>query len=89
VSSNTLEVLALDSPGPVRHRTALLRERRDLLLTQALAPARPRRTIERLPMLEHHFRAEVLEIRVLHLPSAQRLIGGVMHVPEDEHAGHG
>jgi hypothetical protein len=59
-----------------------------LLLTQPLAPARQRRTIERHPMLEHHFRTDVLEIRVLQPPFAQRLIGEVVRVLEDEQAGH-
>ncbi len=83
---HALEVLALDSPGPVCRRTALLRERRDL--TQPLAPARQRRTIERRPMLEHNFHADALEIRVLHPPFAQGLIGEVVQVLEGEQAGH-
>src|SRR5947209_3209517 len=52
-------------------------------------------TIEHRPLrgvtytlTEHHFTAEVLEIRVLHPPLGQRLIGEVMHVLENEQAGH-
>jgi hypothetical protein len=40
IHHHALEILALDSPGPVCYRKALLQERRDLLLTQPLAPAR-------------------------------------------------
>ncbi len=70
IHHHALEILALDSPGPVRDRKALLQERRDLLLPQPLAPARQRRAIERQFVLEHHFPAEILEIRVLHPPFA-------------------
>ena len=88
IHHHALEILALDCPGPVCHRKALLQERRDLLLTQPLAPACQRGAIERRRVLEHHFTAEVLEIRVLHPPLGQRLIGEVMHVLENEQAGH-
>jgi hypothetical protein len=84
IHHHALEILALDSPGPVCHRKALLQERRDLLLTQPLAPPRQRRAIERRRVLEYHFPAEVLEIRVLRPPFAQRLIGEVVHMFEDE-----
>ena len=47
----------------MRHRKALLQQRRDLLLAQPLAPARQRRAIEWQIMQEHHLPAEVLEIR--------------------------
>jgi hypothetical protein len=45
IRHHALEILALDSPRPVCHRKALLQERRDLLLTQPLAPAHQRRTV--------------------------------------------
>jgi len=66
VHHHALEIPGLDRLGPVRDRKALLQQRRNLLLTQPLAPARQRRTIERRRVLEYHFPAEVLEIRVLH-----------------------
>jgi hypothetical protein len=37
---------------------------------------------------EHHFAAEILEIRVLYPPVAQRLVREVVHVFEDEQPGH-
>lgn len=39
-------------------------------------------------MLEQHFAAEILKIRVLHPAVAQRLIGEVVHVLEDQQSGH-
>src|SRR5262249_25308212 len=77
-----------DRPGAVGHRKALLQQRGDLLLTQPLAPARERRAIKRQLVPEHHFPTEVLEIRVLHPPVAQRLVGEVVHVLENEQPGH-
>ena len=88
VHHDPLEIFGLDRPGPVRHRKALLQQRRNLLLTQPLAPARQRRAIKRCRVLEHHFAAEILEIRVLHPAVAQRLIGEVVHVLEDQQSGH-
>ena len=40
IHHHALKILALDSPGPVCYRKALLQERRDLLLPQPPAPAR-------------------------------------------------
>jgi len=60
VHHNPLEVLGLDRLGSVRHRKALLQQRRNLLLTQPLTPARQRRAIERCHVLEYHFPAEIL-----------------------------
>jgi hypothetical protein len=88
VHHNPFEILGLDRPGPMCHRKALLQQRRNLFLTQPLAPARQRRAIERCRVLEHHFAAEILKIRVLHPAVAQRLIGEVVHVLEDQQSGH-
>ena len=88
VHHHALEILGLDRPGPMRHRKALLQQRRNLLLAQPLAPARQRRAIERRLVAEHHFAAEVLKIRVLHPAVAQRLVGEIVHVLEDEQPGH-
>ena len=88
VHHHPLEIFGLDRPGPVRHRKALLQQRGDLLLAQPLAPARQRRAIERRLVAEHHFAAEVLKIRVLHPAVAQRLVGEIVHVLEDEQSGH-
>jgi hypothetical protein len=60
----------------------------NLLLTQPLAPARQRRAIKRQFVPEHHFPAEVLEIRVLHPSVAQRLVGEVVRMLENEQPGH-
>src|SRR5262249_19913821 len=70
------------------HREALLQQRDDLLLTQPLAPARERRAIKWQLVPEHHFPTEVLEIRVLHPSLAQRLVGEVVHMLENEQPGH-
>src|ERR1700719_3751067 len=88
IHHHALEILALDSPGPVCHRKALLQERRDLLLTQPLAPARQRRAVKWQLVPEHRFSAEILEIRVLYQPVAQRLVRQIVHVLEDEQPGH-
>ena len=88
IHHHALEILALDSPGPVCHRKALLKERRDLLLTQPLAPARQRRAVKWQLVPEHHFAAEILEIRVLYPPVAERLVREIVHVLEDEQPGH-
>src|SRR6202011_4352904 len=63
-------------------------QRGDLLLTQPLAPAGQRRAVKRQFVPEHHFAAEILEIRVLYPPVAQRLVREVVHVFEDEQPGH-
>ena len=88
VHHHPLQVLGLDRPGLVGHRQALLQQGRNLLLAQPLAPAGQRRTIEGQLVAEHQFAAEVLEVRVLHPAVAQRLIGQVVHVLEDEQPGH-
>lgn len=88
VHHDPLEILGLDRPGPVRHREALLQQRGELLLTQPLAPAGQRRAVKRQLVPEHHFSAEILEIRVLHPPVAQRLIGEIVHVFEDQQPGY-
>jgi hypothetical protein len=38
-------------------------------------------------MSKDHFPAEELEVRVLYPPLAQRLVGQIVHVLEDEQAG--
>ena len=68
----------------MRDREAFLQQRGDLLLTQPLAPAGQRRAIERQVMPEHHLATEILEIRVLDPPVAQRLVREIVHVLEDE-----
>ena len=88
VHYNPFEIFGLDRPAPVRHREALLQQRRDLLLTQPLAPARQRRAVKWQLVPEHHFAAEILEIRVLYPPVAQRLVREIVHVLEDEQPGH-
>src|SRR5262245_61443651 len=81
---NPFEIFGVDRPGAVGHREALLQQRGDLLLTQPLAPARERRAIKWQLVPEHHFPTEVLEIRVLHPSLAQRLVGEVVHMLENE-----
>src|SRR5258708_34690594 len=39
-------------------------------------------------MPEHHFAEEILEIRVLYPPVAQRLVREIVHMFEDEQPGH-
>jgi hypothetical protein len=65
-----------------------LQQRDDLLLTQPLAPAGQRRAVKRQLVPEHHFSAEILEIRVLYPPVAQRLVREIVHVFEDQQPGH-
>src|SRR5215510_15140165 len=85
---NPFEIFGVDRPGAVGHREALLQQRDDLLLTQPLAPARERRAIKWQLVPEHHLPTEVLEIRVLHPSLAQRLVGEVVHMLENEQPGH-
>ena len=72
----------------MRHREAFLQQRGDLPLTQPPAPAGQRRTIERQVLPEHHLAAEILKIRVLDPPVAQRLVREILHVLEDEQSGY-
>src|SRR5258706_8512672 len=44
--------------------------------------------MERNLMPEHHFASEILEIRVLYPPVAQRLVREIVHMFEDEQPGH-
>src|SRR6516165_3265261 len=85
---DSFEIFGVDRPGAVGHREALLQQRDDLLLTQPLAPARERRAIKWRLVPEHHFPTEVLEIRVLHPSLAQRLVGEVVHMLENEQPGY-
>src|SRR6266545_6766875 len=71
-----------------------MQQRGDLLLTQPLAPARQRRAIKRQFVPEHHFPAEVLEIRVLthrsHSASSERLCVCLrMNSPATSRVGNG
>jgi hypothetical protein len=88
VHHDPFEIFGLDRLRPVRNRKVFLQQRRNLLFTQPLAPARQGRAIERRLVPEHHFPAEVLEIRVLHPARAQHLVGEIVHVLEDEQSGH-
>ena len=88
VVSDPLEIFGLDRPSSMRHREAFLQQRGDLLLTQPLAPAGQRRAIERQCVPEHHLAAEILKIRVLDPPVAQRLFREIVHVLEDEQSGY-
>src|SRR6266480_6239798 len=85
---NPFEIFGVDRPYAVGHRQALLQQRGDLLLTQPLAPARQRRAIKWQLVPEHHLPAEVLEIWVLHPSLAQRLVGEVVHMLENEQPGY-
>jgi hypothetical protein len=68
----------------VRHRQALLDQRRQLLFAQPLTPMRQRRTLERQSVAETQFAAEELVIRVLQPARAQNLVRQVVHVLQDE-----
>ena len=46
VHGHALQILGLERAGLVRHRQALLEQRRELLLAQALAPAGQRGAVE-------------------------------------------
>jgi hypothetical protein len=59
------EVVRPHRLGTGGDRQALLQQRKKLLLTHALAPARQRGTIEHKPVLEELLAAEKLKIRVL------------------------
>src|SRR3954453_3391795 len=88
VHNDPLEIFGLDRSSSMGHREALLQQRGDLLLTQPLAPAGQRRAIERQVMPEHHLATEILEIRVLDPPVAQRLVREIVHVLEDKQSGY-
>src|SRR5262249_8518072 len=55
---------------------------------QRMAPARERRAMKRKLVTKPPFPTEVLEIRVLHPLLAQRLVGEVVHMLENEQPGH-
>jgi len=88
VHHHTLQILGLERARLVRHRQALLDQRHQLLLTQALTPARYRGAVERQLVAEAQLAAEVLVIRILDPARAQHLVGQVVHVLQDEEAGH-
>ena len=74
VHHHPLQVLGLDRAGLVRHRQALLEQGHELLLAQALAPARQRRAVEGQLVAEALLAAEVLVIGVLDPARAQHLV---------------
>jgi hypothetical protein len=72
----------------VRHRQALLQQRHQLLLAEALAPMRQRGAVERQLVAEAQFAAEELVIRVLQPARAQCLVRQIVHVLQDQQPGH-
>lgn len=88
VSTAALEVFGRDRAGLMRHRQAFLKQSRELVLAQALAPTRQRRALEAQLMAEHVLAAEELVVRILDPARAQRLVGARVHVLEDEQTGH-
>ncbi len=72
----------------MRHRQALLDQCHELFLAQALTPARYRGAVEGQLVAEAQLAAEVLVVRVLDPARAQHLVREVVHVLQDEEAGH-
>jgi hypothetical protein len=81
------QVLGRQRAGGVRHREALLKQRRQPFLAQPLPPAGQRRALERQIVAERVLAAEELKIRVLQPAAAQRLVRQRMHVLQDQQAG--
>ena len=88
VDHHPFEVARRQRPGLVRHRQALLKQRGELFLAEALAPVRQRRAVERQPVAEAQFAAEELVIRVLQPARAQCLVRQIVHVLQDQQPGH-
>jgi hypothetical protein len=88
VHRHPLQVFRLDRPGLVRHRQALLQERRELLLAEPLAPARQRGALEGQRVAEALLAAEELIVGVLQPARAQGLVRQIVHVLEDQEPGH-
>ena len=82
------EVGGLGRAGAGGDGQALLQERQQPLLAQALAPARQRRALERQLVLKELLATEQLEIRVLQPARTERLVGEIVQVLEDRQAGH-
>ena len=77
-----------DRLGLGGNREALLKQRLQLLLAHALAPARQRGAVEHQAMLEELLAAEELVIGVLQPALAQHFIGEVVGVLEDGQSRH-
>jgi hypothetical protein len=88
IHRHPLQVLGLKCTGLVADRQALLDQGRELILAQALAPARQRRAVERQLVAERQLAAEVLVIRVLQPARAQHLVAEVVHVLQNEQPSH-
>jgi hypothetical protein len=69
-----LEVLGRQGARLMGDPQALLKQRRQALLAEPLAPARHRRAIEGQLVPEHMLAAEILEVRVLDPARAERLV---------------
>ena len=82
------EVGGLGRAGAGGDGQALLQERQQPLLAEALAPARQRRALERQLVLKELLATEQLEIRVLQPARTERLVGEIVQVLEDRQAGH-
>jgi len=74
VDHDPFEITARQCPGLVRHRQALLDQRRQLFFAQALTPMRQRRAVERQAVAEAELAAEKLIIGVLQPARTQRLV---------------
>jgi hypothetical protein len=67
---------------------ALLKQRREALFAEPLAPARQRRAVEGQLVPEHMLAAEILKVGVLDPAGAERFVAQRMHVLEDEQTRH-
>jgi hypothetical protein len=74
IDHHPLKVLGTDGANLVRHRQTFLDQRDELFLAEPLAPACHRRSIERQPVAEAQFAAEVLVIGVLDPAGAQHFV---------------
>src|SRR6478736_4046351 len=88
VENHLGEVGGLGRAGAGGDGQALLQERQQPLLAEALAPARQRRALERQLVLKELLATEQLEIRVLQPTRTERLVGEIVQVLEDRQAGH-
>lgn len=87
IDRHPLQVLRLDRAGLVRQREALLDQRYELLLAEALPPSRQGRAVEGQLVAEAQLATEVLVVRVLEPARAQRFVREVVHVLQDEQSG--
>ena len=88
VDRDPLEVLGGQSACVVGDPQALLKQRREALFAEPLAPARQRRAVEGQLVPEHMLAAEILEVRILNPARAERFVAQRMHVLEDEQTRH-